>query len=108
MTKKGHSEIFVPEKYRNFWSICLGKSKFFGPWSTTPQISNQIDAAAYPSLSCSATLTLRSVNRSPFFLGSLKTTREQVAELWKRKASVINAANYATGKTPSRKCQLWH
>jgi len=36
--------VTLPEKNRNFSEICLEKLIFFG--STTPQISNQIDAAA--------------------------------------------------------------
>ena len=50
----GHSEIYA-RKNRNYLEICLEKSKFFEnligkidfflPESTTPQISNQIDAA---------------------------------------------------------------
>ena len=34
-------------KNRNFLDICLEKSKFFSPGSTTPQILNQIDAAGH-------------------------------------------------------------
>src|SRR6218665_3067726 len=36
---------FLPEKIRNSSEICLEKSIFFLPGSTTSQISNQIDAA---------------------------------------------------------------
>ena len=45
----GKIEIFreIAWKNRNLLEICLEKSKFCWPGSTTPQISNQIDAAAH-------------------------------------------------------------
>ena len=58
MTKKihrkflpGKMELFgkfenVAKKNRNFSEICLEKLRIFLPGSTTPHISNQIDAAA--------------------------------------------------------------
>ena len=44
----GQIEIFgeIAWKKQNFSEICLEKSKYCWPGSTTPQISNQIDAAA--------------------------------------------------------------
>lgn len=57
----------------------------------------------HPSEYCSAILrpTLRSVKCAPL-VDSLKTAREQVAELWKRKAFVIKGTNHANGKARSR------